>query len=227
MAEAFKAIAVDAVEERGRFTVALTGGRSPRMLYRILHSEPYRELIPWNRSYVFWGDERAVPFDDDQNNAKMGFDNLLNHVPVPAEQIFRINSEIPPSKAAEEYEKELKQHFRDREPSFDLILLGMGADGHTASIFPGSDVVREQERWVSTCYNAEQGTDRITFTAPLLNKAKNIFFAVFGENKSNTLKDVLKGEYNPQSLPAQLIKPEYGEVNWYVDEEAAQFINVD
>lgn len=227
MAEAFKAIAVEAVKRRGRFTVALTGGSSPVMLYQLLHSEPYREQIPWNRTYIFWGDERVVPFDDEQNNAKMAFDNLLNHVSVPAKQIFRMNSEISPEKAADAYEKQIKQHFGDAVPSFDLILLGIGRDGHTASIFPGSDVVHERKKWVSTGYNSEQGTTRITLTAPLLNKAKHIFFAVFGKDKSITLSDVLKGKFNPELLPAQLIQPEQGELSWYVDEGAAKFKRVD
>lgn len=226
MAEDFKAIAVEAVDKQGIFMVALTGGRSPVMLYKTLASEPYRNSIPWNQTNVFWGDERAVPFDDDQNNAKMGFDTLLNHVAVPAEQIYRINSEISPDKAAEAYENQLKGHFSGAEPSFDLILLGMGEDGHTASIFPESDLVHEQESWVSTGYNAEQGTYRISFTAPLINKAKHIFFGVFGRGKANTLRDVLEGEYNPELLPAQLIQPEHGEISWYLDEEAAQFLSI-
>ena len=225
MAEDFKAIAVEAVKKQGRFTVALTGGSSPVMLYQLLHSKPYREQIPWNRTYIFWGDERVVPFDDEQNNAKMAFDNLLNHVSVPEKQIFRMNSEILPEEAAEAYERQLNRHFKSTEPSFDLILLGMGSDGHTASIFPGSDVVHERKRWVSTGYNSEQGTHRITFTPLLLNKAKHIFFTVFGKSKSDTIRNVLNGKYNPELLPAQLIKPEQGEIRWYVDEKAARFIS--
>lgn len=227
MAEDFRDVAVGAVEKRGRFTVALTGGSSPLALYKILASKPYRYEIPWNRSFVFWGDERSVPFDDDQNNAKMAFKTLLNYVSVPGDQIYRMNSEIPPEKTAEEYEKKIKQHFKSNEPLFDLVLLGMGADGHTASIFPGTEVVREQKRWVSTSYNVEQKTDRITLTAPLLNKAKRIFFAVFGKKKAATLKEVMQGEYNPESLPVQLINPGHGLVHWYVDEAAAEFISVE
>lgn len=227
MAEDFKAIALKAVEQNDRFTLALTGGSSPLKLHEILSSEPYKKSIPWEKCFIFWGDERAVPFDDDQNNAKMGYKTLLDHVAIPSDQIFRMNSEVATEKAADEYEKQLKEHFSNQEPSFDLILLGMGADGHTASIFPGSEVVNEQTKWVSTGYNSEQKTQRITLTAPLINKAKNIFFAVYGEGKAKTLLNVLYGEYNPELLPSQLIKPVSGKLYWYIDEEAGRFITKD
>lgn len=224
MAEDFKAIALNAVQAKGRFTLALTGGSSPLMLHKILSSDAYRQSIPWEKCFVFWGDERAVPFDDEQNNAKMGFETLLNNVAVPKEQIFRMNSEIPPIKAAEEYEKKLQAHFKNAEPAFDLILLGMGADGHTASIFPGTDVVHEKTQWVSTGYNSEQKSPRITLTAPLINKAQNIFFAVFGDGKAKTLLNIFHGEYSPEVFPSQLIKPEKRNLYWYIDEAAGKFI---
>ncbi|MDR8389550.1 6-phosphogluconolactonase [Aliifodinibius sp. S!AR15-10] len=226
MAKAFRTVALEAVDTLGQFTVALTGGRSPRLLYETLHLYPYRETIPWEQTYVFWGDERAVPFDDERNNAKMAFDTLLNYIPLPEENIFRINSEIPPQEAADEYETIIKEHFKNEEPVFDLILLGMGSDGHTASIFPGSEVIQEHERWISTGFNAEQDTQRITMTPPLLNKARHIFFSVFGEEKAETLRDVHKNKYNPHVLPVQLIKPVSGEVTWFVDKEAAKFIDL-
>lgn len=224
MAEELKAIAVKAVAENNRFTIALTGGSSPIMLHEILSSDGYRSSVPWEQFFVFWGDERAVPFDDDQNNAKMGYETLLDNVPVPTGQIFRMNSEIVPEKAAEEYEAILRDHFKQDRPSFDLILLGMGNDGHTASLFPGTEVVHEQHKWVSKGYNKEQDSPRITLTAPLLNKAKNVFFAVFGESKAETLKQVLQGDYNPKKLPAQLIRPESGKVVWYIDEKAGELL---
>lgn len=224
MASDFKAIATKAVQAKGRFTLALTGGSSPLILHKMLSAEEYRQSIPWEKCFVFWGDERAVPFDDKENNAKMGYETLLNNVPVPKEQIFRMNSEIAPVKAAHEYEKILEEHFKDIEPAFDLILLGMGADGHTASIFPGTDVVNEKTDWVSTGYNSELRSHRITLTAPLINKAHNIFFAVFGDGKGKTLLNVLFGDYNPDVLPSQLIKPEKGNLYWYIDEAAGKFI---
>lgn len=225
MADDFKSVAVKSVDQQGKFTVALAGGRSPVMLYKMLASDPYRNSIPWNQSYIFWGDERAVPFDHNRNNAKMAFDTLLCHVPVPGDHIFRVNTAIPPEEAAESYEKQLKEYFSGTKPSFDLILLGMGTDGHTASIFPGSKLVHEQERWVGTSYNSSQKTQRISFTPPLINKAKHIFFGVYGKSKASTLKEILEGEYNPGLLPAQLVRPDNGEVVWYVDEGAAQSIS--
>lgn len=224
MAEAFRAIAEQAVEKNGRFTVALTGGSSPLILHELLSKPPYTESVPWDKTFVFWGDERAVPFDDEQNNAKMGFETLLNHIPVPATQIFRINSELPAEMAAETYEAILKKHFKE-DPRFDLILLGMGADGHTASIFPGTEAVHEDKRWVCTGYNAEQKSKRITLTVPLINKAKNIFFSVFGDGKAKTLLNVRFGDYDPDNFPSQLVKPEDGNLTWYIDEAAGKFLN--
>jgi len=224
MAEAFQTIAEQAVEKNGRFTVALTGGSSPLILHELLSKPPYTESVPWDKTFVFWGDERAVPFDDEQNNAKMGFETLLNHIPVPATQIFRINSELPAEMAAEAYEAILKKHFKE-DRRFDLILLGMGADGHTASIFPGTAAVHEDKRWVCTGYNAEQKSKRITLTVPLINKAKNIFFSVFGDGKAKTLLNVRFGDYDPDNFPSQLVKPEDGNLTWYIDEAAGKFLN--
>jgi len=224
MAEAFSSIAEEAVDREGRFTIALTGGSSPQTLYEILRSDPYYQSIPWENGYFFWGDERAVPYDDDRNNARMGFEKLLNHVPVPADQIYRMNGEVAPDKAADDYEILLKQHFGERKPVFDLILLGMGVDGHTASIFPGSTAIHEKNRMVTTGYNSEQGTQRITLTAPLINKARHIFFAVFGDDKAETLRQVLEGEYNPEKLPVQLVKSGQGEITWFLDEKSAKLL---
>lgn len=226
MVENFISVAKESVAERNRFTVALTGGSSPKILYDILRSAPYRQRVPWKNCYIFWSDERAVPFNDERNNACMGFENLLNHVPVPADQIFRINGDLAPEKSADEYEKILNRHFEEQNPSFDLILLGMGADGHTASIFPESEAVHEQSRLVTTGYNKKQYTHRITFTAPLINKAQHIFFAVFGDEKAETLKLVLEGDYNPEKLPAQLVNPEQGDITWFLDEKSAKLLKL-
>lgn len=224
MAENFNSIAKEAVAVRNRFTVALTGGSSPKILYEILRTAPYRQRVPWKDCYIFWSDERAVPFNDERNNARMGFEKLLNHVPVPADQIYRMNGDIAPQKSADEYEKILNRHFGEQEPSFDLILLGMGADGHTASIFPESEAVHEQNRLVTTGYNKKQETYRVTFTAPLINKARHIFFAVFGDEKAETLRRVLEGDYNPENLPAQLVTPGQGDITWFLDEKSAKLL---
>lgn len=224
MAERFVTLAQEAVKDRSRFTVGLAGGSSVQVLYEMLRSDSYRDRIPWNKSHVFWGDERAVPLEDALSNAKMAYEKLLNHVPIPHDQIHRMKGEMDPGDAADEYEAVLKRHFGNEEPLFDLILLGMGADGHTASIFPGSEAVRETERLVTTGYNSEQGTHRITLTAPLINQSRQIFFAVFGEGKAETLRQVLEGEYAPGQLPVQLIRPDQSEVTWFLDKGSAKLL---
>jgi 6-phosphogluconolactonase len=210
----------EAAARNGRFTVALTGGSSPVQLYKLLAAAPYRDQVPWAQTFVFWGDERAVPHADDRNNARMAFDLLLDHVPVPPAQIHRMSGEGPPAESARQYEALLKTHFADGPPQCDLILLGMGDDGHTASMFPGTEVVHERERWVKELYLASQNMYRITLTAPLLNQARRIVFQVFGAGKAATLKRVLEGPYQPDQLPSQLIKPTSGELHWFLDEAA-------
>ncbi|HEX8530283.1 MAG TPA: 6-phosphogluconolactonase, partial [Cytophagales bacterium] len=210
----------EAVARGGRFTVALTGGSSPVQLYQLLATPPYRDQVPWAQTFVFWGDERAVPHADERNNARMAFNLLLDHVPVPPAQIHRMSGELPPDESARRYEALLKAHFGDGPPQFDLILLGMGDDGHTASMFPGTEVVHERERWVKELYLASQNMYRITLTAPLINRAHRIVFQVFGAGKAATLKRVLEGPYQPDQLPSQLIKPSSGELHWFLDEAA-------
>jgi 6-phosphogluconolactonase len=220
-AEIFLQSAIEAVEETGRFTVALTGGSSPAGLYKLLATSPYLEQVPWAKTYVFWGDERWVPLTNEQSNARMSFETLLNHVPVPKEQIFAMWADEKPEEFAFKYEQQLQKHFAGEKPRFDLILLGMGDDGHTASLFPGTKVLHEQERFVQAYYLEPQSMYRITLTAPCLNAAKQIVFLVFGEKKSNALHEVLEGVSNVEKYPSQLIKPENGQVTWLVDEAAA------
>jgi 6-phosphogluconolactonase len=217
----FVQTAQNAVKERGRFTVALTGGSSPKRLYELLAQLPYRDEIPWRQTYVFWGDERWVPPDDPQNNARMAFETLLNRVPVPPEQIFPMSGLLPPSRSAQTYEDTLRAHFNGQPPAFDLILLGMGDDGHTASLFPGTTALQEQHRWVIENYLPSQNMFRITLTAPFINQARIIAFLVFGEKKADALYEVLNGKPDPDKYPAQLIKPTAGAVYWFVDEAAA------
>jgi 6-phosphogluconolactonase len=213
----------EAVKANGRFTLALTGGSSPKKLYQLLTQPPYKEELFWKDTYVFWGDERFVPEDDDRYNAKMAYETLLNYVPVPRDQIYPIpySTVTPPEEIARQYENLLKNHFNMAAPQFDLILLGMGDDGHTASLFPHTQVLQESERWVSEVYHTGQQMYRITLTAPLINQAKKIAFLLFGENKTQVLHEVLEGQYQPQHLPTQLIKPISGEIHWFIDESAA------
>lgn len=224
-AELFVRVARQAVAEKGRFTVALTGGSSPVQLYNMLAQSPYVEQVPWQNTFVFWGDERWVPLTDDLSNAKMAQEAFLNQVPVPKEQVYPMwADDTEPEEFAKHYEALLQNHFGADAPQFDLILLGMGDDGHTASLFPGTAVLHETERWVQAYYLEPQSMYRITLTAPLINQARNICFLTFGSNKAKALYEVLGGEQNPELYPSQLIQPVNGEVLWLVDESAAELL---
>lgn len=220
-ADTFVEAAQQAIREKGQFTVALTGGSSPLELHKMLAQEPYSGQVDWGKCFVFWGDERWVPLDDERSNARMAFETLLNHVPVPKEQIFPMWSEDKsPQEYAAEYEKQL-QLVLGEKGVFDLIFLGMGDDGHTASLFPGTEVLNEKAAWVKAYYLDPQQMYRITLTAPLINLAKKIVFLVNGEKKAPALREVLEGERNPQQYPAQLIRSKEGNPTWLVDKAAA------
>ncbi|MBU1820126.1 MAG: 6-phosphogluconolactonase [Bacteroidetes bacterium] len=221
-AELFVKLAREAVQQRGRFTVALTGGSSPVLLHKMLAGPPYVDQVPWAQTYVFWGDERWVPLTDERSNARMAQETLLDQVPVPAGQIYPMWAEnTEPDDFAVRYEEILKEHFGEEAPRFDLILLGMGDDGHTASLFPHTGVLRERSRWVEAYYLESQSMYRVTLTASLINQARTICFLTFGEKKAHALHQVLEGERNPEEYPSQLITPDEGELLWYVDKSAA------
>jgi 6-phosphogluconolactonase len=205
------------------FTLALSGGETPQILYKKLATPEFKEKINWKRVYIFWGDERAVPFDDDRNNAKVAFDLLIDHIDIPPEQVHPMRTDIEPVFAAKEYEKILHTYFDNTIKSFDLVLLGLGDDGHTLSIFPGSPLLEEEEQnWVNAVYNVQQHMCRITLTPVIVNRAAHIAFMVSEPDKANILKEVIEGKYMPSTLPAQLIEPENGELHWFLDEETAK-----
>jgi len=214
----------ETLKTQDRFTIALSGGSTPYKLHLILAASPLKEKIDWSKIHVFWGDERAVPFDDERNNAKMAYDTLLNHVPIPADQIHIMRTDIAPEASAAAYEKILHTYFDEQETSFDLVLLGMGDDGHTLSLFPGTEIVRERKAWAKAFYLTAQEMFRITITAPIANKSARIAFLAAGEKKANTLKNVLEGEFQPDIYPSQLIKPVNGELHWFLDEDAAKLL---
>ncbi|WP_353181466.1 6-phosphogluconolactonase [Parapedobacter lycopersici] len=219
LAALFAQAAKQAIAEKGHFTVALTGGSSPVGLYELLAKTPYREQVAWEHVYVFWGDERWVPLTDSRSNAKMSFETLLNHVPVPDEQVFPMwSDELDAIEFAVAYERLLKRYLGD-EGVFDLILLGMGADGHTASWFPGTAVLDERAKWVDAYYLPSQEMYRVTLTVSLVNHAKQIAVVAYGANKAEALHQVLEGATNPQVYPAQLIDAR--DVTWFVDQAAA------
>jgi len=220
-ADLFTAAAQDAIAKRGKFTAVLTGGSSPAGIYKLLASDAYKNKIDWSKVYIFWGDERWVPLNDDLSNAKMSYAALLSHVPIPSENIFEMYKDgVTPEDYAVTYEQSIRKILGE-EGKFDFIFLGMGDDGHTASLFPGEAVLNEQNKWVDAYFLAPQNMYRITLTAPLINKAEKIIVVTFGEKKAHALKEVTKGEYNPSLYPTQLIKPVSGELVFLVDKSAA------
>jgi 6-phosphogluconolactonase len=209
------------LQKQDHFTVALSGGETPKNLYKILSEEPYCSKIEWNKVHVFWGDERVVPFTDASNNAKMAYDNFLNKVAVPAANIHIMKTDVAPENSAREYEKILHQYFDEKDRSFDLVLLGMGKDGHTLSLFPHSAILNEQHNWVNSVSVDDQKMYRITLMPSVVNKAAAIIFLVTGNEKSQALHKVLEGPFEPFNYPSQLIKPLNDELHWFVDENAA------
>ena len=224
-AERFAGAAGEALARAGRFTVALAGGATPMLLYTLLATEPHRRHLPWRETHVFWGDERCVPPDHPESNYRMAHEALLRHLPIPSEQIHRMRGEDPdPERAAAEYAERLRTAFPGQAgalPRLDLVLLGMGADGHTASLFPHTKAVREQQRWVMRNYVPKFQADRLTLTAPVINWGSTILFLVAGDDKAPALQEVLEGPADPERLPAQLIRPTAGRLVWLVDRAAA------
>lgn len=231
------------LQQQERFTLVLSGGSTPKKLHELLASEEYKNKIDWCKIHIFWGDERFVPFNDERNNAKMCFDTLLNHVPVPKDQIHIMQTEnITPEASAKAYEDVLKKYFPEAasyeqtgnrqlatgniEQTFDLVILGMGDDGHTLSLFPRkTEVIHEAKRLCTSLWLESQNMYRVTLTHPIVNHAAAIAFLVTGSGKAKALHEVLKGSYNPDLYPSQIIKPSNGELHWFVDETAAQLLN--
>jgi 6-phosphogluconolactonase len=209
------------LKQQDRFTIAFSGGSTPKALHMILAAPPYKEQIDWSKIHVFWGDERDVPFEDDRNNAKMAYDTLLDQVPVPASQIHIMRTDISPEDSAAAYEKILHTYFDKTPFSFDLVLLGMGDDGHTLSLFPGTAAVHEEKAWTIAYYLKAQDMYRITLTKTIVNRAARVAFLTTGTGKAPALKEVLHGAYNPDLYPSQEIKPIKGELFWFVDAAAA------
>jgi 6-phosphogluconolactonase len=212
---------ITTLQKQDRFTWVVTGGNSPKQLYELLATSPYRERIDWSKLHIFWGDERAVPYEDSRNNAKMTVDHLLSKVPVVREQVHIMDTTLAPEDSAKAYEAILHKYFQSQGPSFDLVLNGMGDDGHTLSLFPHTPVIHEQQAWVKSFYLDAQEMYRITLTAPIVNRAANVAFLTFGANKANALFEVLKGARNIEQYPSQIIQPISGELHWFVDEAAA------
>ncbi len=219
-------IANESIATSGRFTMVLSGGTTPRKTYGLLGSELYSKRINWTLVHIFWGDERSVPPESPDSNYRMAHEVFLSKIPVPTVQVHRMLANEPDRDAAsQEYVEEMQRVFAtDDIPSFDLIQLGMGPEGHTASLFPHQEALHEERRLVMPVSVPKPPPDRLTFTPPLLNAARNILFLVTGSDKADALHAVLEGPYQPDEYPAQIVRPPNGEVVWMVDTAAAQNI---
>jgi 6-phosphogluconolactonase len=218
-ADRFAHAAAEAIEKHGIFSVALSGGQTPRALFEVLAREPYRALIDWTKVEIFFGDERCVPPDSSESNYGMAYDTLLSHVPIPGDNIYRMHGEIDPQAAAIEYGQMLKEKFGDG--GLDLILLGMGPDGHTASLFPQTEGLNETKHRAVANFVPKLNTWRITMTVPFINRARQVMFLVGGADKAERVAEILEGPRDLQRLPAQLIEPIQGTVVWILDVQAA------
>ena len=217
-AEKFVELASEAIKQRGRFTVALSGGSTPEPLYEMLAE---RDDIEWSRVHIYFGDERTVPPDDEDSNYRMARLTLLDDIDA---SVYRIKGELDPAEAVNDYISELQAGFESEIPRFDLMLQGMGADGHTASLFPDTTALDEHDAWVVANHVPQLDTWRITMTYPVINNARVVMFLIAGEEKADALYEVLKGDSNPQTYPAQAVKPTDGELHWYLDRDAAKRI---
>lgn len=220
-AAAFVARAQAAMDAHGRFSVALAGGGTPKPLYELLATAPLRDAVDWSRVDVFFGDERCVPPDSPRSNYRMANEALLSKLPIPAANVHRLHGEDDPARAALAYEQVLRAAFRREQPRFDLILLGIGDNGHTASLFPGCACLRESERLVCAQYVESQHEWRLTFTRPLINAAAAVWLLADGAGKAGILADVFGGAYQPDVWPIQYVAPHAGDYEWWLDRAAA------
>lgn len=225
-AEEFVKCAAEAVAARGRFVVALSGGSTPKRLFQILAVPPFRDRVQWDKIEFFWGDERSVPPDHQDSNYHMATEAMLNRLPVAPAKIHRMEAERTDREAAaRDYEAALSRvsgnSLGGEPPVFDLILLGMGPDGHTASLFPGTTALKETKRWVVVNYVPKFSTDRLTFTSPVINGAREVLFLIAGADKAAPLREVLEGAPNVDLYPSQLIRPTKGNLVFFLDRAAA------
>ncbi|MBS1730546.1 MAG: 6-phosphogluconolactonase [Bacteroidetes bacterium] len=217
------------LKKKTSFSLVLSGGSTPIELYTILASDQYKEKIDWNKMHIFFGDERFVPLHDKRNNAHMAFSTFLNQVSIPASQVHIIHTEhTTPEHSAKEYEQTIRSFFSlspNMPIGFDLVLLGLGSNAHTLSLFPGQDaIIYESLKWCLSTWVEEQHEYRITLTPPLINLSAQIYFMVSGMEKAKAMEEILKGKYQPGMYPAQIINPTKGELHWFADEDAASLL---
>jgi 6-phosphogluconolactonase len=221
-AKLFAQQAAKSISERGQFLVALNGGSTPTRLFQLLATD-FRDKVDWSKTHVFWGDERSVSPDDPESSFGQARETLLSHVPIPDSNIHRIKGELESTEASKEYSNTLKNFTSSTSdwPHFDLVYLGMGEDGHTASLFPGSPLNVSEPTMPVTAHYQDRPANRVTLTPKVFNNARMVAFMAAGEKKANTLAEVLSDRYNPEQYPAQRIDPKDGKLIWLVDEAAA------
>lgn len=212
--------AATAIQTKGSFCAALSGGSTPRRLYENLARQPWHSKIPWEKVFLFWGDERHVVPSDPLSNQKMTREALLDHIPIPEANLFPIPFAASAGESASRYENTLRTFFGN-ELRFDLMLLGLGADGHTASLFPGTAALAETRLWVCPCRPQGPGPDRITLTFPVINRSAAILFLVTGEDKAPVIETVLGRKTSQTALPVQQVQPVQGQITWFLDKMAA------
>jgi len=221
-ASIFVSASRNSIATKRRFAVAISGGSTPRRLYTLLGSDAYRHQVDWQYVHFFWADERCVPKEDEASNFRTAFDTLLSKIALPDKNIHRIRGEEGPDKAARDYEEEIRRFFGESERSgFDLIILGVGEDGHTASLFPGTKSLEETVRLAIPVYLEEPRKNRVTLTLPVLNNADQILFLVAGPSKASVLSEILGEGEKKKRFPAGLIRPAHGNTTWLIDQEAA------
>jgi 6-phosphogluconolactonase len=222
-ASIFVSASRNSIATKRRFAVAISGGSTPRRLYTLLGSETYRDQVDWQHVHFFWADERCVPKEDEASNFRTAFDTFLSKIALPDKNIHRIKGEEAPDKAARDYEEEIRRFFGESErPGFDLIILGVGEDGHTASLFPGSKSLEERVRLAIPVYLGEPSKNRITLTLPVLNNAVQILFLAAGPSKASVLSEILGDGGKRKWFPAGLVRPAHGNMTWLIDQEAAR-----
>ena len=221
LATYFVTLAEQAIAKNGKFAVALSGGSSPKKLYELLASDDFKNKVDWENVYFFFGDERYVPQDDKDSNYLMAKTALFDPLQIDDSNVFAVDTSLTPEEAAAEYKKAIDLFFDEESLEFDLILLGLGDNSHTASLFPYTPVLHEVDATVKEVFLEDQQVFRITFTAPLINQAHNIAFLVYGEGKAIAVHHVLEDARDIENYPAQLIIAEHGDLRWYLDEPAA------
>jgi len=220
LAEFFVQLGKQSIEASGRFTVSLSGGSSPKALYELL-AKNYASALSWDQVYFFFGDERYVPATDDRYNGQMVDKALFFPLQIPAQHIFRVDTSLEVTQSAIDYEQKIRSVFGDQSPCFDLMLLGLGDNSHTASLFPHTTILHETQALVKEVWVEEVGMYRVSMTAPLINLSKHVVFFLFGKSKAPAVYNIIQREKNIQEYPAQLIHPVAGDLHWFMDVEAA------